>query len=102
MYLIDKKTRTRDRELSVEEQLFVSKAKGGRLYRPDFIIRRKDTDEQIFIEVLGSNDEEYIRQKKLITGIAKEYCTDYISIKGYRYNKEREDFVSQINSIIGR
>ena len=48
-------------------------------------------------QFLGSVSEEYVKQKELITNRSREYCDDYISIKGYEFAKEKDEFLKQIS-----
>lgn len=87
---------TNKEDYSIEKPLFVSKTNKGETYRPDFIVRKTSDTTQVFIEVLGSNNEEYNKQKELVTYRAKEYCDAYITIKGYEFEQEKASFAEKL------
>jgi hypothetical protein len=93
-----------NKDIRVEKPLFDLIEEDFR-FRPDFIIycgqKRK-----IFVEVLGSNDTEYLCHKEYIARHANKYCYKYISIKafnvskGYGVDKEYVNFVQNIRIAI--
>ena len=89
--------RSNQEEYLIEKPLFASKTEDGEIYRPDFVIRTEDKL-PIFIEVLGSPNEDYQNQKNIISRRAKKYCRAYISIKGYEFDKEKTEFIRKIQS----
>jgi predicted nuclease of restriction endonuclease-like RecB superfamily len=64
-------------------------------FRPDFIIHYKD-EKKIFIEVLGSQNNEYLNHKNAIALKARQYCHEYISIRAFNLNQEYEPFVHKL------
>ena len=64
-------------------------------FRPDFIIHCQN-DKKIYIEVLGSKNNEYLNHKNAIALKAKQYCHEYISIRAFNLNQEYEPFVDKL------
>lgn len=50
----------------------------------------------IYIEVLGSKNNEYLNHKNAIALKAKQYCHEYISIRAFNLNQEYEPFVDKL------
>jgi hypothetical protein len=86
------------KDIKIEKPLFDIIEKEFR-FRPDFIIHYKNK-KKIFIEVLGSLDNEYLNHKNTIAFKAKRYCHEYISIKAFNLNKEYEPFVHKLKKAI--
>ena len=68
-------------------------------YRPDFIIHG-NKESKIFIEVLGSKNEEYLFHKEILSNEAKSECKHYISVKGYNLNNEYASFKATLTSAL--
>lgn len=89
--------------VKIEKPLFCYKTPDLQMYRPDFVIYGKG-DAKIFIEVLGSKNEEYLSHKALLNKIASNHCTRFISVKGYNLNQEyapfKEKLIAALNDII--
>lgn len=82
------------KDIKIEKPLFDIIEKEFR-FRPDFIIYYKD-EKKIFIEVLGSQNNEYLNHKNAIALKARQYCHEYISIRAFNLNQEYEPFVHKL------
>lgn len=74
-------------------------------YRPDFILyikNKHDEEFKIFIEVLGSANQEYLSHKKHISNISKKYCRAYISVKAYDWQNEYTFFTLHLTQILNK
>lgn len=87
--------------IEIEKPLFDSFTEDKQRFRPDFIIHIKNKY-QIFIEVLGSNNSDYLIQKQNICKVAQNHCDIYLSIKAFELNREYNQFIYNLRQAINR
>jgi len=87
--------------LTIKKPLFCLHNEQKERYRPDFIIS-DDKGHSIFVEVLGSRNEDYLDQKWKISKIAKENCNFYLSVRGYELHKEHPHFIKVLTQAISQ
>jgi len=83
-------------EYTVEKPLFGMQTTNKERYRPDFIITRETTGFTIYIEVLGSQNIDYLNHKEIIAKRATGYCDKYLSIRGYNFYNEKAEFIKKL------
>ena len=88
-------------DIEIEKPLFDIFNEDKQRFRPDFIIHIKNKY-QIFIEVLGSNNSDYLIQKQNIRKVASKHCDIYLSIKAFELNHESNQFVYNLRQAINR
>lgn len=88
-------------EIEIEKPLFCLVSKFKNKYRPDFILSIRK-NHKIFIEVLGSRNEEYLAQKEKMQQINRAHCQHYISVAAYAPNLHQEinNFKAKLKEII--
>ena len=88
-------------DIEIEKPLFDIFTVDKQRFRPDFIIHIKNKY-QIFIEVLGSNNSDYLIQKQNIRKVAGKHCDIYLSIKAFELNHEYNQFIYNLRQAINR
>jgi hypothetical protein len=88
-------------DIEIEKPLFDIFNEDKQRFRPDFIIHIKNKY-QIFIEVLGSNNSDYLIQKQNIRKVAGKHCDIYLSIKAFELNHEYNQFIYNLRQAINR
>ena len=87
-------------DVYIHKPLFDTITDDNKRFRPDFVITI--AAKHIFIEVLGTNDREYLRHKNDLASIFANHCDDYICVKAYSLQSEYNSFIEKLNSSIKR
>ena len=82
----------------IEKPLFDLSTQDKKKYRPDFILTFKN--KKIFVEVLGSSNDDYLMHKQYISQIAQSECYKYISIKAYELQAHYNNFVNSLKTVL--
>ena len=67
-------------------------------YRPDFIVIHNN--KKIFIEVLGSNNPDYLAHKNYINRIAKPACDYFIAVKAFDLRNNYDRFIYDLTNVL--
>ena len=67
-------------------------------YRPDFVIIHNNN--KIFIEVLGSNNPDYLAHKNHINRIAKPACNYFIAVKAFDLQNNYDRFIYDLTNAL--
>ena len=67
-------------------------------YRPDFVIIHNN--KKIFIEVLGSNNPDYLAHKNHINRIAKPVCNHFIAVKAFDLQNNYDRFIYDLTNAL--
>ena len=67
-------------------------------YRPDFVIIHNN--KKILIEVLGSNNPDYLAHKNHINRIAKPVCNHFIAVKAFDLQNNYDRFIYDLTNAL--